>query len=291
MIKRIVSICVLVITVVSLLSCDNLEQDETESLYHEPTYYDVILNCPEDEAVNGTVVSVEWNKRYVLPFPARENYSFEGWEFDGSLHNSIGIWPYASGAELVAVWKPIEYTITYRLSPHYNDAVGTYHIETEKFVLPVPKKVSEYMFAGWTGNGIKQPTKVVEIPTGSYGNLEYTANWIKSADIDNKANGFVMEIVDNKAVVVGYCGEYVETATIPTEYKGYPVTTIGKAAFFGLGKFVDNLIIPYAVLNIEDYAFEGCSGTGLQIFISGGEFEDWKNSVSVGENNGTLGKW
>ena len=51
-----------------------------------------------------------------------------------------------------------------------------YTVESEAFQLPTPVRTG-YIFLGWTGEGIAEPQKTMEIPQGSTGDRTYTANW------------------------------------------------------------------------------------------------------------------
>ena len=51
-----------------------------------------------------------------------------------------------------------------------------YTVESEAFQLPTPVRTG-YIFLGWTGEGIAEPQKTIEIPQGSTGDRTYTANW------------------------------------------------------------------------------------------------------------------
>ena len=51
-----------------------------------------------------------------------------------------------------------------------------YTVESEAFLLPTPVRTG-YIFLGWTGDGITEPQKTMEIPQGSTGDRTYTANW------------------------------------------------------------------------------------------------------------------
>ena len=51
-----------------------------------------------------------------------------------------------------------------------------YTVESEAFQLPTPVRTG-YIFLGWTGEGITEPQKTIEIPQGSTGDHTYTANW------------------------------------------------------------------------------------------------------------------
>ena len=51
-----------------------------------------------------------------------------------------------------------------------------YTVESEAFQLPTPIRTG-YIFLGWTGEGITEPQKTIEIPQGGMGDRTYTANW------------------------------------------------------------------------------------------------------------------
>lgn len=51
-----------------------------------------------------------------------------------------------------------------------------YTVESEAFQLPTPVRTG-YIFLGWTGEGITEPQKTMEIPQGSTVDRTYTANW------------------------------------------------------------------------------------------------------------------
>ena len=51
-----------------------------------------------------------------------------------------------------------------------------YTVESEAFQLPIPVRTG-YILLGWTGEGITEPQKTMEIPQGSTGDRTYTANW------------------------------------------------------------------------------------------------------------------
>ena len=103
-----------------------------------------------------------------------------------------------------ALYDLVEYTITYDLDGgEIEIGVGniayptTYTIESREIRIDLvnmgnsflPQK-GGYDFLGWTGPGYDEPTKVIIIPSGSYGNRTYTANWqIKSYTISYNLDG------------------------------------------------------------------------------------------------------
>jgi len=79
-------------------------------------------------------------------------------------------------ATVVATFTPIVYQIAYNLEGGVAENPTTYTIETETFTLTAPTR-EHYIFAGWTGTALEEPTLTVSIEKGSMGNREYTATW------------------------------------------------------------------------------------------------------------------
>ena len=95
---------------------------------------------------------------------------------------------------VTALYDLAEYTITYDLNGgELECGVGntvyptTYTVFSKEIKIDydylayfgpngIPCK-DGYEFLGWTGPGYEEPTKVIVIPSGSYGNRTYTANW------------------------------------------------------------------------------------------------------------------
>ena len=68
------------------------------------------------------------------------------------------------------------YTVTLDVSGGDPIRPIQYTVESEAFLLPTPVRTG-YIFLGWTGEGITEPQKTIEIPQGSTGDRTYTANW------------------------------------------------------------------------------------------------------------------
>ena len=122
---------------------------------------------------------------FTLNNPIREGYEFLGWSIEGEegLSNEIEIPEGTTGdRKYIANWKATEYTINYELNGGTVslDNPAKYTIESENFTLMNPTKTG-YTFEGWTGTSVDVTmSKDVTIPTGSTGNREYVANWMKN---------------------------------------------------------------------------------------------------------------
>ena len=165
--------------------------------------------------------------------PTKPGYSFLGWEsnyFDGTKE-SVTIATNSTGdKDFVAKWELGVYTITYNLNGGKVNGTNptTYAYSTASFTLINPTKTG-YVFAGWSGTGISGTMIDVEIPQGSSGNREYTANWGES----------------NNIITYNLNGGVIEDGANPTSY----VTNSGTIT-------LEN---PSRV----GYSFAGWSGTGI----------------------------
>lgn len=120
-----------------------------------------------------------------LPELTRDGYALTSWRVgteDGP------IWaPEATPTEdltLVAHWATV-YTITYDLDGGTVEPPNptAYHAEQAPITLHDPAR-DGFVFLGWTGTDLDEPTFDVIIPTGSTGDRSYTATW----EADTPAN-------------------------------------------------------------------------------------------------------
>ena len=139
---------------------------------------------------NPTTYNVE-TATFTLINPTRDGYTFVGWTgSNGSTPQTTVTIPTGSTGNLsyTANWTPITYSITYDLAggalPAGQSNPTTYNIETGTFTLINPVR-DGYRFDGWTGSNGTTPQDTVTIPTGSTGDLNYTANWTKRYTFDS----------------------------------------------------------------------------------------------------------
>ncbi|MBR4462848.1 MAG: InlB B-repeat-containing protein, partial [Erysipelotrichaceae bacterium] len=109
----------------------------------------------------------------------------EGYEnivYSGDFSTASFAMPAGNVAMSVSA-SPILYSISYDLDGGVleEDNPSSYTVESPAIVLNEPSKQG-YVFLGWTGTDLDEPTKDVTIPSGSTGDREYTANW-RFADI------------------------------------------------------------------------------------------------------------
>lgn len=133
--------------------------------------YTITLN---NEGVESKII-VEPNKTPILPTPVRDGYKFLGWftEANVQITNSTHI---TSNMTLFAHWKR-EYKVNCNLyGSTKNNSV--YYDETANFKLTTPTR-SGYVFAGWTGTDITEPTYTITVDTSKKKDYTFTANWIQ----------------------------------------------------------------------------------------------------------------
>ncbi len=121
--------------------------------------------------------------------PSRSGFRFVKWElvaysYDVADENAI------FELQLKAIWSNKEYTISYDLDGGnvYGNPVE-YGVKDDEIILLNPTKYG-YDFIGWTGTDLDVPTMTVTIPSGSYGNRSYKANFAPSEyTVTFNANG------------------------------------------------------------------------------------------------------
>ncbi len=121
------------------------------------------------------------DETYVLPVIEADGYLFLGWYLKSNDRriecleagdSSVVQYGYPN-IPLTAKWQPITYTITYKntMGADLSDFKTGYTIEDATYTLPVIS-VEGGVFNGWLLDG----KRVSEIPKGTYGNLEITAD-------------------------------------------------------------------------------------------------------------------
>ena len=102
--------------------------------------------------------------------------------------NSINLSAVSNNAVAYVKWNAEAYTLalspgvgTYSSIPSGytkvdSNYIRNYTIETDNFTLPNGPIKAGYIFAGWTGEGVTSPQKVLTISKGSVGNRNYTAS-------------------------------------------------------------------------------------------------------------------
>lgn len=81
----------------------------------------------------------------------------------------------AKGVTVAATFAPIDYTVTWNVNGTRTEQ--KYTIANVSSIDDPETDRDNYTFIGWTGTDLDEPVKTVNIPVGSIGDREYTANY------------------------------------------------------------------------------------------------------------------
>lgn len=149
--------------------------------------YEIVFD-PNGGQGSMSDIDATYGVSYTIPNNTitRNGYTFLGWSLNqdgsGTIYNegdSVSNLTVENNKEvhLYAIWSANTYNITYELDGGTNDPDNpdTYTPDDE-ITLKNPTK-TDYRFVGWTGSNGTTPEKDLTIPKGTYGDLNYTANW------------------------------------------------------------------------------------------------------------------
>lgn len=146
-----------------------------------PDVYNILytLDGGTNVATNPNTYTFETDT-FTLAHPTKPGALFSGWTGTGltSPEMTVTISKGSSGdRSYTANWTVSNYSIVYNLAGG-TDAGNpiTYTVDSEDIYLKAPTRTG-YVFSGWTGTGLTQPTEHVTITKGSTGNRNYTATW------------------------------------------------------------------------------------------------------------------
>ncbi len=151
--------------------------DRTYTANWQVIEYTVTLDVSGGDPLDPITYTVE--TPVILPTPTSTGYTFLGWTGEGETTPQLTVvLPQGSigNRTYTANWELTGYTITMNLNGGSGETALLYTVEDEDFALPTPTR-NGYEFVGWTGEGITEPQKTIEIPQGSTGDRTYTANW------------------------------------------------------------------------------------------------------------------
>jgi len=142
--------------------------------------YTIAYDLSGGRASGNPAVYTTESEDIVLNAPVRPGYTFLGWTGTG-LTGTVKEVTIPSGSvgnrNYTAEWKREEYTITYHIPGVYTHSNPVrYHVESERIELVNPTR-DGFVFLGWTGTDLTEPTLTVVIPKGSTGHRVYTASW------------------------------------------------------------------------------------------------------------------
>lgn len=194
-----------------------------------------------------------------LQNPTRNGYTFNGW-------SPAGVIPAGSIGEktFTASWKAITYKISYVMNGGTNPTGNpkNYTPDSPNITLLNPTRTG-YVFAGWTPSNT--------IPTGSYGDKTFTANWTAQAYTitynlnggeNNPGNPATYTILDARinllpATRTGYTFvrwspiSYISAGSTGNKTFSAVWTPTSYRIYYNLGGGVNSLLNPYSY-DIED---------------------------------------
>ncbi len=93
---------------------------------------------------------------------------------------------------------------------------------------------------------------------GSEAQTYAQANGHKFVELDREIDttGFVYDIEYSEAKITDYNGSETGTLYIPSELEGYPVTSVGRGAFYGCQ--AERIVVPECMSKLWSYSFAGC---------------------------------
>lgn len=134
----------------------------------------------------------------------------------------------------------IVYTITYdglEGATFGSQTVPSQYTKEDRVIIPQPTK-SGYLFAGWIGTRISDPTINVIIPEGSTGNRAYTATWTKGyyrivydSNVDFMANKYKTYLNITEDIARSWMSGVTESYL--AEYGVYPTLKSSGFSFLG----------------------------------------------------------
>ena len=147
-----------------------------------PTIYNLSyeLNGADAAPANPATYTIE-GPDVTLINPEKTAYDFAGWtgtDLTGATETVTIPTGSIGDRSFEATWTPTTYNISYELDGGTVEGTNppTYDVETATFTLINPTKTG-YTFTGWTGSNGTQPQIDVTVERGTYGVLNYTANW------------------------------------------------------------------------------------------------------------------
>lgn len=274
-----------------------------------PIDYTLTLNVNNGNSLDINSQKVTYDSAYTLPRPTRDGYDFGGWylgeyatgrQLTDSNGNSLIVWDVAEDSTVYAKWNVITYKINYNLNDGMftTENPFTYTIEDLDIKINNPIR-NGYVFEGWIGTGLTEPTKELIITAGSFGDKSYGASWSKSSEfiaistssdllnIANDLNGYYYLTNDINMADIEFTGigDADNPFTGVLDGCGYKISnlTVDNGMFYNLTGFVYNV-------NFENAIADSCLITNVnngkidQCVIDG----NFNHYAVTSSNNGVI---
>ncbi len=187
-----------------------------------------------------------------VEIPEKTGYLFDGWYLNGErwVPNN----PITSDITLDAKWTLATYSINY---VNGYGTIASYTIEDE--VELGYKHEEDFIFLGWSrSEDLSNP--ITKIEKGTTGDITlYAVRAYFPIEFEEKEDG-TYEIVGLKNAN----HNSIQDLTLPSVYKGKPVTSIGDSAFQDLTG-ITNIIIPSSIKKMGAFAFYSSTIKALEV--------------------------
>jgi len=168
---------------------------------------------------------------FSLEPPVKLGNSFNGWQIQGE---GISYYPILTGGSTTGktytvLWDNYSYNIIYNLGAENVNNMDnpTFYTNNTSTQIANPTR-DGYIFLGWTGTGLEEPTKNLVLPSGtSYGHKEFTANWEPRTDIDYNIHYYLEKMAEGEyelyagLVEKGTMGETITLTNYENKYEGF----------------------------------------------------------------------
>ena len=145
--------------------------------------YQYTLNTTEHASFSGSTPSgtYYYGASIRMRCTPDAGYTFLKWS-NGDTSTSTSMTMPAGDVVISPVIQPTDYMITYDLQGGQADNPDSYTVTSPSITLTAPTR-NGYRFVGWTGSNGQTPQVSVTIPTGSTGDLAYTAVWENTVSV------------------------------------------------------------------------------------------------------------
>ena len=267
---------------------DSQGDNQSNNISEEIVEYVTLVYVYDNGNANGEI-SLQKNSSVKLPTPERLGYTFKGWNLNGKLKQGNETISVSYDTTLYATWEVDSYKITYNLNGgNLENAKTEFTINVLPLTLPLPDGETDNMsFVKWTTDqdGNNEITEILR-------EKAYLKDYTVYAFYEDSSNSLTYKYNSELEgyEVISYNGT-AKSVTIPSEYKGVSVKSIGGQAFSSC-RSLTSITIPDSVTSIGSDAFYNCGSlTSITIpdsvtSIGNGAFYDCVSLTSVKIGNG-----
>ncbi len=256
----------------------------------EANDYEVTMIVDNDVILSNNTENVTFDTAYTLPIPEKNGYIFNGWysgmnatgvQLTDNYGNSTSTWSIPENTLVYPMWELLSYRISYSLNDGkiITENATSYTIEDLDIYINNPIR-DGYIFEGWIGSDLTEPTKELIIEAGSYGDKQFGAVWSQDNSFIPISN--ISEFLNIKN---NLDGNYYLTQNINLE--GSSFTTFGgeNNPFTGI---IDGC--GYSIINLSNTLFYYNKGYIYNINFENATITGSETVVISNTNDGTIDK-